>query len=398
MKIAYVCNYYKPAWRFGGGVSSAVAMCESLAALGADVQVLTTDVDVDGYLPVPVDTPLEDGGVTVTYFTAPRVARRRLFLAPALVRGAGRAIRDCDVAILDLLLTQPLGPLASACRRASVPYIVPLHGQLLPWALNRRTRATQLYLAAIGRTALNGAAAIWCTDATETLNLEALGITAPPMIVPHAFRPATAPSAGRDWRSEVRARGAVLLMLGRLHRKKRPDIAIDVAGRLRRDGLACTLVFAGPDEDRLQDRLMAQAFEAGCAGDVRFVGPLVPGDAQSLLSASDVLLMPSEAGSENFGMAALEAAAAGVPVIASEGVPIARTLAEHGGAFFLPCCPDAFHRTAVRLLSEDGLAATVGTAARRLVDERFAAPRVARQLLDTLRSLRTRFSHDSCSS
>src|SRR5688572_22294210 len=57
MKIAYICNYYKPAWGFGGGVTSAVAMCESLAALGADVRVLTTDIDVDGYLRVPIDTP-----------------------------------------------------------------------------------------------------------------------------------------------------------------------------------------------------------------------------------------------------------------------------------------------------------------------------------------------------
>ena len=396
MKITYVCNYYKPAWRFGGGVSSAVAMCESLAALGADVHVLTTDVDVDGYLPVAVDTPQQDGGVTVTYFAAPRVARRRLFLAPALVRGAARAIRECDVAILDLLLTQPLGPLAAACRRTAVPYVVPLHGQLLPWALNRRMRMTQLYLAAIGRSALNGAGAIWCTDSLETQNLEALGITAPAMIVPHAFRP-TAANHGRDWRGEMRARGALLLMLGRLHRKKRPDIAVDVAARLRRDGLDCTLVFAGPDEGNLQDGLMAQAFEAGCAADVRFVGSLVPGEAQSLLSASDVLLMPSEAGSENFGMAALEAAAAGVPVIASEGVPIARTLAEQGGAFYLPCCPDAFHRTAARLLSEDGLATSVGSTARRIVNERFAAPRVARQLLDTLHHLKTP-SYPSCSS
>jgi glycosyltransferase involved in cell wall biosynthesis len=398
MKIAYVVNYYKPAWGFGGGVSSAVAMCESLAALGADVHVLTTDVDVNGYLPVPVDTPITDGDVTITYFTAPRIARGRLFLAPALVRGAARAIAGCDVVILDLLLTQPLGPLAAACRRAGVPYVVPLHGQLLPWALARRTRATQVYLAALGRSALNGAAALWCTDATETQNLGALGITAAAMIVPHAFRPA-APGATRDWRADMRARGALLLMLGRLHRKKRPDIAVDVAARLRRDGRDCTLVFAGPDEDGLQDGLTAQAFEAGCAADVRFAGPLVPGDAQSLLSVSNILLMPSEAGSENFGMAALEAAAAGIPVIASEGVPIARMLAEQGGAFFLPCCPDAFHRTAARLLSEDGLAASVGTAAQRIVSDRFAAPRVARQLLDALQDLRTQaFSHRSCSS
>ena len=64
--------------------------------------------------------------------------------------------------------------------------------------------------------------------------------------------------------------------------------------------------------------------------------------------------------------------------------PIARTLAEQGGGFFLPCDPDAFHRTATRLLSEDGLATSVGSTARRIVDEHFAAPRGARRRLDSL--------------
>jgi len=80
----------------------------------------------------------------------------------------------------------------------------------------------------------------------------------------------------------------------------------------------------GPDRDGAQtdvDRL-------GLAKDVRFFGKV--DDVGDILRCADLFLLPSQ--SESFGLAALEAMACGVPVIASRagGLPEVVTEGESG--------------------------------------------------------------------
>ncbi len=94
-----------------------------------------------------------------------------------------------------------------------------------------------------------------------------------------------------------------------------------------------------------------------------------------LLSASDVFLMPSA--QESFGLAALEAMACGVPVVASRvgGVP---ELVEDGVTGFL-CAPDdltGMASAAMRLLTDDTLHRQVTLAARTRAVECFADTKI----------------------
>jgi glycosyltransferase involved in cell wall biosynthesis len=99
--------------------------------------------------------------------------------------------------------------------------------------------------------------------------------------------------------------------VGRLHALKRYDRLIESAAPiLQRDGGWLLLVGEGPERERLR-RLAA---EAGVAGRTVFAGER--GDAPRLLSAMDLFASPSE--EETFGLAALEAAAAGLRVVAAE--------------------------------------------------------------------------------
>jgi L-malate glycosyltransferase len=89
-----------------------------------------------------------------------------------------------------------------------------------------------------------------------------------------------------------------------------------------------------------------------------------------LLSASEVLLLPSA--QESFGLAALEAMACEVAVVASRvgGLP---ELIDSGVSGFLhpPADLDGMAQSAVRLLTDDGLRARVTAAGRRIASERF---------------------------
>ena len=94
-----------------------------------------------------------------------------------------------------------------------------------------------------------------------------------------------------------------------------------------------------------------------------------------LLSASDLFLLPSA--QESFGLAALEAMACEVPVVASDvgGLP---EVIEHGRSGFLHRLNDVegMASSALRLLTDDGLHARIARAARHRVGEQFCVDRV----------------------
>jgi L-malate glycosyltransferase len=101
-------------------------------------------------------------------------------------------------------------------------------------------------------------------------------------------------------------------------------------------------------------------------------------DIIPLLSASDVFLLPSE--QESFGLAALEAMACEVPVVASRvgGLP---EVIDHGVTGFLhePSNLDAMADSAVALLTDPELHARVSRAACAQVGEKFCVDYVVPQ-------------------
>jgi glycosyltransferase involved in cell wall biosynthesis len=94
-----------------------------------------------------------------------------------------------------------------------------------------------------------------------------------------------------------------------------------------------------------------------------------------LLSIADVFLLPSA--QESFGLAALEAMACEVPVVASRvgGLP---EVVEHGVSGYLHPMEavDEMAASAVALLKDDALRERVGQAACRRVREEFCVERV----------------------
>jgi glycosyltransferase involved in cell wall biosynthesis len=94
-----------------------------------------------------------------------------------------------------------------------------------------------------------------------------------------------------------------------------------------------------------------------------------------LLSCADLFLLPSS--QESFGMAALEAMACEVPVIASNvgGLP---ELIDDGKTGFLRALDDAdgMAACALEVLGSETLARTIGQAAAASVSKRFCVDRV----------------------
>lgn len=126
-------------------------------------------------------------------------------------------------------------------------------------------------------------------------------------------------------------------------------------------------------EGGLRPEYERQALSLNLGRRVFFAGGVSDGDLPDYYRTADVFVFPSIDKSEAFGVAALEALASGVPVVASD-LPGVRTIVRHGETGY--CCrPGSVSSFAARLedLTHDDIARQrFGTAARRMVEEEYS--------------------------
>ncbi len=175
--------------------------------------------------------------------------------------------------------------------------------------------------------------------------------------------------------SALRARLApagekLLIHVSNFRAVKRVTRAVEVFARVRRDVPSRLLMVGDGPELNEAARLAA---ELGVADGVDFLGEqdqVVP-----LLSASDVFLMPSS--QESFGLAALEAMACEVPVVASRvgGLPEVIDDGVNGSL----CAPDdvpCMAAAARRLLTDPELHGRMAAAARATAREKYCDSKI----------------------
>jgi N-acetyl-alpha-D-glucosaminyl L-malate synthase BshA len=163
------------------------------------------------------------------------------------------------------------------------------------------------------------------------------------------FRPAAASRAGAL---------PTLIHVSNFRPLKRVGDVVRVFARVRAGTPArLQLVGDGPERAAVE----ALAVSLGVAGDVDFVGER--GDLPELLAGASVFLLPSE--TESFGLAALEALACGVPVVASRVGGVPEVVAD-GQTGFLCGVGDVEGMAAAvgRLLAEPALLGAHAAAAR----------------------------------
>ncbi len=129
------------------------------------------------------------------------------------------------------------------------------------------------------------------------------------------------------------------------------------------------LVGEGPDSVKVEKLVR----DLGLVEHVEMAGE--EADIISLLSVSDLFLMPSL--QESFGLAALEAMACGVPVVASNVGGLPEVVIDGvTGSLHPPRDVAAMAESAARILADPALRARMSENSRRLAFERFNADRV----------------------
>ncbi len=367
MRTLHVTPYFAPAFRYGGPPRSVLGLCRALGAAGVEVEVLTTTADGPVDLPASPAEGSRYEGVAVRYLQ--RAFPRRLFGAHGLGRALDQAIARCDLVHIHGLWTLPGWAAARRARRADVPVVNSPRGMLDPGSIAQRAWRKRIAFAVVERRNLIGAALLHATSSAEAQALRRWAPGSPVVTVPNGV---DAPEVDL-LPGETRLRlgipeGApLLLFLGRIHPIKRLDLLAEAFARVRAAFPDARLVIAGPDE-RGERRRLGPSFAA--AGDsVHWIGQTGDAEKWALLAAADLLVLCSD--SESFGMSALEAMAAGTPVVVTRTWPWPEIETAAAG-FWVAQEPEAIARAALAILGDDQRAAEMGARGRALARARYS--------------------------
>jgi glycosyltransferase involved in cell wall biosynthesis len=235
-----------------------------------------------------------------------------------------------------------------------------------------------------------------CSDAELLQNAEDLALMERLHLTRHArllgngidldrFAPdAITPDERREVRTSfgVRDHQVVVGCVGRLVAEKGYPELFAAARSLPRERYVVVVV--GDDDPEKPDTLDRAVIDAARADGVVFLGQR--GDVERLYPAMDLFTLPSHR--EGFPRAAMEAAAAGLPVVATD-IRGCRQVVEPGvNGLLVPVDdPVALAQALQSLGDDDARRADMSTTARAIAQERFDERDVVARVMDTYRSV-----------
>jgi glycogen(starch) synthase len=178
-------------------------------------------------------------------------------------------------------------------------------------------------------------------------------------------------AARREWAA---GDAPLVAYTGRLEYEKGVHTLLQALPRLRRRFPGVRLVLAGTGTHENELRALARSLRLGRA--VTFAGFLDHDELAVLAAAADVAVVPSIY--EPFGIVALEAAAAGTPLVVADTGGL-REIVEHGitGLRFAPGDIGALATAVASVLSDEVLARRLGRDAREVLTRDYAWSTVA---------------------
>lgn len=369
-----------------GGPSKAILeMVKALRKLGIDAAILcTTDHSVYAEKERPIGRWFTHDSVPIMMFPCISFKMRMLrefLLSPSLALWLIKHINEYDLIHVHAIFSFPSTLSMVIARVNKVPYVVRTIGQLSPWSLSQSKIKKKLMLMLIESSNLKYAAAIHVTSNSEmedakrlNMNLKiqqiGLGVEFPDENLHQDF-------------FKRQHENTKFVFLSRLHPKKRLDVILEAFSKLKDLHVNSWYLYVAGDGDlSYVQHLKKLARDYGLADKLRWMGHINTATKYDLLSRADWFILPSA--SENFGIAAVEAMASGVPVIITKEVGISDVVQTHKAGII--CGNDALDLSRVLRQAMDGPSPSMRNAARLLVKQHYSWHRIAQELFDLYQS------------
>lgn len=395
LRVLHVISGLSP--RFGGPANS-LELCRALGRQGVQVSLFTNNLAGPGkwlarrgpVRPLGRTHDLTTEGLAVRYFATEWPFR--FGYSPTLGHEISKRIREFDVVHIHGLYLYPSSVAAFYARQAHVPYIIEPHGSLAPYIFKHHRYRKWIYELVVERRNLRHAAALHYASGEEMRQAQAIGVRVPALVIPLGINIEDfdrLPRRGSFRACHPHLHGKRLIVfLGRLTRKKGLDLLVEAFVAIADRFSDLHLIIAGPDDEGLGSRLRRRLAQAGLSDRTLFPGMLLGDQKRSLLADTDVWVLPSY--DENFGIAAVEAMACGLPVVISDKVHIWPELAKAQAAVVVPCRVRELAAAIEGLLSDRVLRSRLGENARLVVRNHFTWESSAKKLINAYQAMSLR--------
>jgi glycosyltransferase involved in cell wall biosynthesis len=295
----------------------------------------------------------------VTYWHFPRQTGFYSFSCP-MSQWLAEHVRDYDLVHIHALFSFPLISSSYWAAHHGVPYVIRPLGTLSNWGRrNRRPWLKRASIRWIDGPAVALAAAVHYTSEQEREEASVVITARYSVVIPnpvdldfdrtatlHGWLPSRYPElAGKR----------TILFLSRLDPTKGLDILLPAMALLRARVPDVALVLAGSGDPAFVRSLHELAAQLKIEADVVWTGFLKGEQKRAAMSHATALVLPSY--SENFGVAAAEALACGLPIIVSDRVGIHREVSAAGAGMVVPCQKDRLADGMAKVLGDGDLRA-----------------------------------------
>jgi poly(glycerol-phosphate) alpha-glucosyltransferase len=361
--------------RANGGVFEAERrLQQSIHAAGAEVSVVglrdaETEADRPAWAPLhPLALPIQ-GPFAFGY-------------APGFERALEQT--SAEIGYLAGLWRYPSLAAHRWSRRGKKPLLVAPHGMLDRWALRNSGWKKKIASSLFQDAQLRESACLRALTAAEAVSIGEYGLANPVCVVPNGI---DLPSPGV---SELFPGRRVLLYLGRIHPKKGLAHLLTAWSSLPSAAGDWLLAISGWDQGGHEAELKRQASQLGIkwangrsavedGTSLVFLGPQFGADKEACYRGCNAFILPSF--SEGLPMVVLEAWAYGKPVLMTPHCNLPEGFTA-GAALPLEPAPENIQQQLASFMGQSPAdLRAMGENGRRLVEQRFAWPRVASDMI-----------------
>lgn len=354
---------------YGGPTRSLAAYLAASVEAGIEAHVAAPHAQAD-----EVRYLEESGSGSVVTFDSS--GQGGLARSPSLVRWVARNAASYDVIHVHGLFNFVSSLSSKSAVSAGVPLVIRPFGTLSRYTFtHRRAMLKRGWFSVLERPNLLGASGIHFTTMTERdqaawhrLPLNAKAHVVPPPYL-HSDTGDQSPAA---------LRRDTVLFVGRIHPVKNLEALIDAWPVVTSRHPDVKLVIAGSGAPAYERVLSDRAIVRGVSDKVTFTGFLSAPARDAALSKAAVFVLPSH--HENFGMAALEAIAAGVPVVFSPHVQLGDFVAENELGVIADASPAPLADAIAGVLSNHELRSRVASQGRAVVTESYSVATIGQKL------------------
>jgi len=377
----------------GGPSQAVIEMVRGLRSQDVDAEIVTTNDNGKDLLDVPLyeltDRLEEYANVPIRFFPrfSPNInAVREFAFSGALTTWLWQHVTEYDLVHVHAIFSYASTIAMAIARIKNVPYITRPLGQLCEWSLQQSKLRKQIYLNVIERSNLLHSKSLHFTAEQEKTEFNQLGLNIPNFILPHGVY---VPTPILDAKTQVRKilhitdQRPIILFMSRIHPKKGLEYLILALSKLKESNFVLVIAGSGaPDYvNQIKDLLKTHDI----CDRTHMIG-FVKSETKNLyLQGADIFALTSH--SENFGIAAIEALAAGTPVLITDGVAIAPMVKEQAIGYVTKLDVEAIASIIQEFFDHPDIAKQKGDRATLYIAEHYSWAKITRRLMAVYENL-----------